>query len=456
MHSINIWFHLTTFQILLLGMMLMMTVFSFIHYLAFRIHASGLRLLFNLGVIAGVLVAGTFQAGIWNSYTYYLATNVITLGSAILYMLLICLGLDMRLYDPKVADRVLRFIHYFPWIGLTSLAVDLAANAYTMSILIILLCLGFILAMVRLWYKNKRLPFYIHLFMWGAVVLLLAAAATFSLKFVEVRLHIDNQTLVHSLLLPALSLEFIAFAAGDMLKLHHAVLMRDRLLSELKQVRGAQREQESISLAYRLNTHTLANVLNRIQHALVKHDATVAMNLVHDYSAYLRSALQLKESGSHSLHEEVELLRRYLELNKVQMGPDFSYRIIQKADPNIPLPCMICLPGVENAIIHGFGDGLTQNPQVDIVFWQEGRLLLVEICDNGRGLPENMKQDQRFGLQNTRKRLALLSEKTGIESAYRLENRNETSENSTGVCLTLGIPILTAETPNYQHKKTNT
>lgn len=456
MHKINDWFHLTSFQVLLLGMMQMMTIFSLIHFLAFRINSSGLRLVFNLGVIAGVLLVGTYQAGIWTAHTYYIATNVITLGSAVVYMRLLYQGMDMHLYDPAVAKGMHRIKRIFPLLGLMALLLDVVFNTYLMSSLIVVFCAGLLWSMARIWHRNKRLPFYIHLFMWGAAILLLAAMATFSLKFAEASLNINNQILVHFLLFPALSLEFITFAAGDMLRLRHATMMRDKLLTEIKQVRGSQRDQESLSLAYRLNTHTLANVLNRIQHSLLKHDATVAMNLVHDYSSFLRSTLQLDECGSYTIREEADLLRRYLELNHTLLGPGFSYRISIEADPDLQIPCMICLPGVENAVIHGFGDARVNKPQIEIRFKQEGPLLFASIRDNGRGIPATMREDNRFGLQNTRKRLALLSEKTGIAFTYRLENCSDKGADSSGACLTLGIPILTAETPNLPHKKTTT
>lgn len=456
MHIINDWYHLTSFQVLLLGMMLMMTVFSLIHYLAFRIQSSGLRFVFNLGVIAGVLLVGMYQAGICTTYTYYLATNVITLGSAVVYMQLLYRGMDMHLYEPTLANGIRRLKQHLPLLVSVTLFLDIVLNTYTMSILIIVFCTGLLWSMARIWHRNKRLPFYIHLFTWGAAILLLASMATFSLKFAEVSLKINNQTLVHYFLFPALSLEFVTFAAGDMLRLRHATLMRDKLLTEIKHVRGTQRDQESLSLAYRLNTHTLANVLNRIQHSLLKHDATVAMNLMHDYSSFLRSTLQLDECGSHTIREEADLLRRYLELSSTLLGPGFSYRISVEADPALQIPCMICLPGVENAVIHGFGDARVNKPQIEIRFKQEGALLIASISDNGRGIPETMRQENRFGLQNTRKRLALLSEKTGIAFTYRLENCRDKGADSSGACLMLGIPILTAKTPNFQHKKTTT
>jgi hypothetical protein len=451
----NAWFNFSSFQILLLGMMLMMTVISLVHYLSFRIPSSGLRLIFNFLVIAGVLILGNYQAGGWNMYHYYVTTNLIALSSLFLYIRLLCLGLNTQLYDPQSSKVILRLVLYLPWVGIAALVFDLAAGSYTMSILLISVSLLLLFLIGRLGLRSGSLPIYVHIFMWGAAVLLVAAIVTFTTKFLSGPFHIENQTIVHSVLLPALSLEFITFSAGDMLRLFHAVKMRDKLLEEVQQVRGAQREQESLSLTYRLNTHTMANVMNRIQHALVKHDATVAMNMVHDYSIYLRSILQLKEGGSHSLQNEIDLLKRYLDLNKMQIGPEFSYQIQLNANPELPVPCMICLPAVENAVIHGFGDGLTEAPHVDIRFSEKQSLLMATICDNGRGLPENIQSKNRFGLQNTRKRLALLSEKTGIESFFLLQNHRDYDANAiSGACLTLGIPILSPKQPISTIRKT--
>jgi sensor histidine kinase YesM len=451
------WFNFTTFQILLLGMMLMMTVISLVYYLSFRILSSGLRLIFNLLVISGVLVLGNFQAGGWNLQHYYVVTNLIALSSLFIYARLLCLGLDMQLYDPQSFKTIHCLWQYMPLLVLAALAVDLVLETFAMGVLVSSVSMLLLYLMGRLRPRNARLPFYVHNFMWGAAVLLIAAIITFTTRFLSGNLSLDNQIIAHSLLLPALSLEFATFSAGDMLRQYHAIRMRDRLLDEVRRVREDMREQKLLSLAHRLNTHTMANVMNRIQHALVKHDATVAMNLVHDYSEFLRSILQLNEGGSHQLQDEIDLLKRYLDLNKLQIGPKFSYRIQLNANPELPVPCMICLPAVENAIIHGFSDGLTEKPHIDIRFTQEPELLMAAICDNGRGLPENIHSEKRFGLQNTRKRLALLSEKTGIEYVLNLQNHNDDAAHATsGACLTIGIPIFRREKPNLQHKENTT
>jgi sensor histidine kinase YesM len=115
---------------------------------------------------------------------------------------------------------------------------------------------------------------------------------------------------------------------------------------------------------------------------------------------------------------------------------------------------MICLPGVENAIIHGFSDGLTLSPHIDIQFKEEDGLLVVNICDNGKGLPEIFSDKSSFGLRNTRKRMALLSEKTGTKSTFQIINRSEDDPQAKGVCLILGIPTLQPQTPNLNKRKT--
>lgn len=432
----------------------MMTIISLVYYLSFRIPSSGARLLLNVLIISGVLIFGHYKTGSWNAGNFYIITNLLALGCLFLYSRLICLGLDLHIYDPPSSKLIHRLWRYLPWVALVALAIDYTLDGYAMSTLVSLLSFGLLLLIVRLRLRNASLPLYVHIFMLGAAVLILAAILTFTTKLHSTYFILNYKPFAARFLLPALSLEFITFAAGDMLKLHHAVMMRDRLLEEVKEVRGAQREQESLSLAYRLNTHTMANVMNRIQHSLVKHNATVAMNLVHDYSAFLRHILQLKEGASHSLKDEIDLLKRYLELNRIQLGPDFSYLIQSEASPLTLLPCMICLPAVENAVIHGFGDGLTENPSIEIRFVEEGDSLIATICDNGSGLPEHIPGEKRFGLQNTRKRLALLSEQTGIKSSLMLNNRKELDPNITkGACLTLGIP---KQTPLNPAKKTHT
>jgi len=450
MVSLTEWLHLTIFQGILLGMLLLSASLSLAHFLTFKVRSSGLRFLFNTCVIGAVLFMGAHQANTVEQHTYYLIVNLIALAAVMAYIELMRIELDLQLYAPTATRWIAGWWRFLPLCSAAALAADLWFSTYLMSLLIVIACLFMLTVLFRIVFRNDRLSVYMHLLLWGTCLLACGGLLAFGTRFLETLLRIDRDIAVHYVLLPAISLEFVSFSVGDMLRMHHARSLREQLQADLNSAEIAFRDQESANLAYRLNTHTLANVLNRIQYALLKHDVSVAMNLIHDYSTYLRSVLNLNESGMHGLEDEIGLLSRYLDLNKVQLGDAFTYHIENKARGNIPVPCMLLLPAVENAVIHGFSDGTIPKPAIHISFEENGGLLMATIADNGRGLPDKLNLENRFGLKNIQKRLDIISSRSGIDATFDLRNRKNVGNTETGACLRVGIPILSAQTTPIQ------
>lgn len=86
-------------------MLLLIPFLSLIHYPAFSIPSSGMRLSFNPCATAGIMVDGTCRAGIRSNFVYNIVTHIVALACTILYMRLVCLGMDVRLCDPELANR---------------------------------------------------------------------------------------------------------------------------------------------------------------------------------------------------------------------------------------------------------------------------------------------------------------------------------------------------------------
>ena len=105
-------------------------------------------------------------------------------------------------------------------------------------------------------------------------------------------------------------------------------------------------------LQSRIRPHFLFNALNTAL-ALVRVDPERAEAVLEDLSELFRVALA--EAGSSvSLHDEIDLARRYLAIEEVRFGP--RLRVEWQIDPRVHgarLPPLVLQPLVENAVRHG-------------------------------------------------------------------------------------------------------
>src|SRR6185436_3198637 len=95
----------------------------------------------------------------------------------------------------------------------------------------------------------------------------------------------------------------------------------------------------------------------------------------------------------------------------------------------LTVPNLILQPIVENALRHGIGTRIGPG-RIDVIGRQYGRMLRIEIRDDGPGLKEPGRE--RIGIANTRSRLQQL-----YGDAYHFEMLNASSG---GVVVTLEIP----------------
>ena len=105
-------------------------------------------------------------------------------------------------------------------------------------------------------------------------------------------------------------------------------------------------------LKNQLHPHFLFNALNSIS-ALMQQDVRAADRILGQLSELLRHALDTAAIQEWTLHEEIELLERYLDIQQTRFGTRLRTNI--KVDPaanRTAVPSFILQPIVENAIEH--------------------------------------------------------------------------------------------------------
>jgi signal transduction histidine kinase len=186
-------------------------------------------------------------------------------------------------------------------------------------------------------------------------------------------------------------------------------------------------------LKMQLHPHFLFNTLNAIS-ALIHENVDVADNMVARLGDLLR--LTLEHEGIHevALHEELEFIQTYLEIEQVRFGPRLAVQVqIHPETLDARVPYLVLQPLVENAIRHGISP-VARGGCVAVRARAVGEVLRLEVEDSGPGLtPRPPRESPGIGLPNTRARL---------EQLYGAEHRFELGRGQLGgLLVTIEIPF---------------
>ncbi|MGJ8745625.1 histidine kinase [Polaribacter sp.] len=152
-------------------------------------------------------------------------------------------------------------------------------------------------------------------------------------------------------------------------------------------------EQKALQL--QMNPHFIFNVLNGIK-ALGNAGKTRELNTtISQFSILLRSILNNSRLEEISLHDEIETLKNYLDLEQKLSAKTFTYTIkttLKNIDAEeILIPPMLLQPFIENSIKHGISPNATDG-KIEIDFEIKHQFIECIILDNGIGIHQSKKQ----------------------------------------------------------------
>ena len=163
------------------------------------------------------------------------------------------------------------------------------------------------------------------------------------------------------------------------------------------------------ALSSQINPHFLFNTLNSVASA-IRTDPEVARGLIRKLSSILRKLTQEQESFI-PLREELEFIDSYLDIESVRFGS--GKLVVQKEVEREALetfvPSMIVQPLVENAVKHGISKRL-EGGRIIIRAHSDNDRTIIEIEDNGTGLPQESQEEPGLGigLTNVNERLQVI------------------------------------------------
>jgi two-component system sensor histidine kinase AlgZ len=155
------------------------------------------------------------------------------------------------------------------------------------------------------------------------------------------------------------------------------------------------------ALQARIRPHFLFNSMNTIA-SLIRVRPSDAERAVENLSDLFRAALG-NDTASSTLGEELELVQRYLDIEKLRLGERLRVDMtVADLPADLPLPPLLLQPLVENAVYHGVQQ-LPEGGTVTIRGRRDGDTITIEIrnpCPPTRVAPRH-----GIALDNTRARI---------------------------------------------------
>lgn len=310
-------------------------------------------------------------------------------------------------------------IYLLAWAPLTALLVYLMAKPGAMgwrdaALLMLPMCLIYEFVCLSPWYLCKAMPLdrtpvkrLFLTFTIAAVFLsILWTQAGRLIAYLLSQIHdlqgIDQKFALHAALLlgPGFLMYTLAVAS------HYVILTLDE--SQAAQARVLEtsilaRDAELKALKAQINPHFLFNSLNSIN-ALISKNPDSAQEMCILLADFLRMTLGLGEKAIVPLCEELELLQRYLAIEKVRFGSRLQIEMqISDHAQSCLVPPLILQPLVENAVVHGIAN-LPEGGTVRLAAeCNGGRLLFTLVNSVDPDAPSPRKGG--LGLRNVRQRL---------------------------------------------------
>lgn len=161
------------------------------------------------------------------------------------------------------------------------------------------------------------------------------------------------------------------------------------------------------ALQMQLNPHFLFNTLHAIS-ALMHKDVEAADRMLSQLSDLLRRTLETTDTQEVPLRQELDFLKRYLEIEQARFGDRLTVQMdIAPETLDAWVPNLILQPLLENAIRHGIAPHARQG-RIELTARREDGKLVLRVRDNGSGLPTGAPLEEGVGLANTRARLEQL------------------------------------------------
>lgn len=219
---------------------------------------------------------------------------------------------------------------------------------------------------------------------------------------------------------------FRLFRNSKFLKIRN--ILRDKDL-ELAKIKEALTKAELNALHSRINPHFLYNALNSIA-GIAHENADKTEQMALSLARLFRYNINQPNAVFSSLEQEMEMVRIYLDIEKVRFGNRLTFAIhLPEALKKVQIPRFLIQPLVENAVKHGISR-ITENGFVKITAEADDGWLKLAVYDNGPDFPADLFGG--YGIQSVYDKLNLLYPEqyqvqfvNGTEKSLRIDLKME-------------------------------
>jgi len=247
---------------------------------------------------------------------------------------------------------------------------------------------------------------------------------------------------------PLYSYRFGYYAAGYLILLCFILFVQWLQRRQLENKRRVEKEMDHLkfaSLKNQLEPHFTMNVLNSIAGFVLKNSPDAAYEYIVRFSRMIHSTLAQSDLLHRSLHDEIEFVTDYLELQKLRFRQNMEYEITIGDDVSsgINIPKMLIQSHVENAIKHGLTsrDG---KGKIEIKIGEKNNSLQISISDNGIGRKASLEKGTSgtgTGLKTMEKYYEIFKSLTGKRISHTITDLRDENGNPTGTKVVVEVEI---------------
>ncbi len=205
---------------------------------------------------------------------------------------------------------------------------------------------------------------------------------------------------------------------------HYLVLEIEALREaedEVLHYRVLAREAELRAFKAQVDPHFLFNSLNAVA-SMCGSRPLEAREMAQRLADFFRMILRLGALERITLAEEVELVERYLAIEKVRFGERLTTHIrVDEEAGRCMVPPLLLQPLVENAVRHGVAS-MIDGGTIDIVATLENHVLRI-LIDNPADPDRSDVRGEGIGIENARGRLSAVSEGQAVLQAREAEGQ---------------------------------
>lgn len=202
------------------------------------------------------------------------------------------------------------------------------------------------------------------------------------------------------------------------------------------------------ALNAQMNPHFVFNVLNSINSYVLENRALEASKYLAKFASLIRKTLENSFKETIPLSDELELLEKYIVLEKIRFNGEFEYSVdlfpnVKPAE--IMIPPLLLQPFLENSIWHGLSNK-QEKGKINIRITQTEKQILISIVDNGIGRIASSQQSSKQvyaskGMMITNRRLELAKKRFKDDFILKTYDLYHNDKSSAGTKVNLWLSL---------------